>query len=600
MENNFGDDFYNIINLKWLNENNIPEDDVSINNFTILKNKTDEKLMKILKLTKLNNNYNKLSIIFKQGLDLNNKSNINTSINILNDIIKNIILSKNSDELFNLIINYELKFGFNFPLNISIQSDFNNSSYNILHITSGKLGLPDRDYYFLKSKKKYRKAYKKFIIDYAKAFNYNINYKIIYIIEKILASKNYTKTEKRNTEILNNIIDYNDFIIKYPNLKFIMNIFIKANKKPGILNLINLEYIKLFNDLIKLIDIKYWKIYFIFKILIEFNSYINLYIKKIYFNFYYKTNLGIKKMKPIENQSLEIVKESLGELLGYLYVDKYFDKESKNQVIIMFNYIKKNLESYLINNDWMENITKQKALDKLNNMNIKIGYTDIIHKNYDKLNISESNCYIENILNILEFNIQEILNTLYEKVNKDKWSMNFYEINAYYSPNMNEIVFPAGILQSPIFSLTQDMSLNFGSIGVIIGHEITHGFDDQGCNFDEYGNLKNWWTISDKNKYNNKIEIIKNQYDQFIIENNNVNGKLTLGENIADIGGFILSYNAYKQYLIDTTSKIDDNKLKQFFYSYANTWKSKSTIEYILNKLLTDPHSPNIFRDYLI
>ena len=596
MNNNFGDNFYNSINYKWLNKNNIPEDDVSINNFTILKNDTNIKLINLLKSTNLIDNYKKLLIIFKQGLNFNNKININASINILNNIIKPIILSKNTDELFNILINYELKFGFNFPLNINIQSDFNDSSYNILHITSGKLGLPDRDYYFLKSKKEYRKAYKKFILAYANAFNYKINYKIIYFIEKILAYKIYTKTEKRNTKILNNTIHYDDFIIKYPNLKFIINIFNKVNKKPGILNLINLEYIKFFNDLIPNINIKYWKIYFIFKILLEFNNYINLEIKEIYFNFYYKKILGIKKTKSIEEQSLEIVKQLLGELLGGLYVTKYFNKESKNQVLYMFNYIKKTLESYLINNDWMEQITKEKALSKLNNMNIKIGYTDIIYKDYNKLNISESNSYIENILNILEFNINEILETLYEKINKDKWSMNFYEINAYYSPTMNEIVFPAGILQLPFFSLKQDMSFNFGSIGVIIGHEITHGFDDQGCNFDEYGNLKNWWTLSDKNKYESKINIIKNQYDEFLIENNKVNGKLTLGENIADIGGFILSYNAYKQYLLDTTSIIDDNKLKEFFYSYANTWKSKSTKEYILNKLLIDPHSPNIFR----
>jgi putative endopeptidase len=586
-------DFYSMVNKEWLINNNIPDDDVSINNFTILNNKTNKKLISILNSS---NTLKKLSIIYNQGLNYNNEININKTIIILNKIIQDINLSQNNEALFNLLINYDLKFGLNFPLNISINSDFNDSTHNILHISSGGLGLPDRDYYFLKSKKKYRKIYKIFITEYSKLFNIDINYKIIYYIEKILALKTFTKTEKRNTKIINNTIHYNDFIIKYPNLKFIIKIFNKANKQPGILNLINLEYIKFFNELINLINLKYWKQYFIFKILIEFNKYINFEIKQSYFNFYNKKILGINKMKSIEIQSLEIIKQLLGELLGHLYINKYFNFESKKQVTYIFNYIKDVLKDYLKNNNWMENITKEKALLKLNKMNIKIGYTDIICKNYNLLNILESNCYLENILNILEFNIQEVLNTLYEKVNKDNWSMNFYEINAYYSPNMNEIVFPAGILQKPIFSLEQDMSLNFGSIGVIIGHEITHGFDDQGCNFDENGNLKNWWSVSDKNKYEEKIQIIKNQYDHYEIENNKVNGKLTLGENIADIGGFILSYNAYKKYLIDTTSYIDDNKLKQFFYSYAKTWKSKSTKENILNKLLVDPHSPNIFR----
>jgi predicted metalloendopeptidase len=591
-----GNDFYSTINNEWLNNNKIPDDETSINNFILLKKQTNEKLINLLENQNQNLNFNKLSLIYNQGLHFNNQQNINKTIEFLNKIIQQINATKNNEELFNLIMGYELKFGLNFPLNISIQSDFNNSLYNILHITSGGLGLPDRDYYFLKSKKKYRKYYKQFIYNYSKLFNININYKIIYHIEKILAFKTFTKTEKRNTEILNNPIHYNDFIIKYPNLKFILHIFNKANKKPGIINLINLEYIKLINDLIDLINLKYWKKYFIFKILMEFHDYINLEIKELYFNFYYKKILGIKKMKSNNIQSLEIVKQLLGELLGNLYITKYFKVESKKQVTYIFNYIKNVLQDYLKNNDWMENITKEKALKKLNNMNIKIGYADVICKNYNLLNILESNTYIENILNILEFNIQYILNTLYEKINKDKWSMDFYEINAYYSPNMNEIVFPAGILQAPMFSLEQDMSLNFGSIGVIIGHEITHGFDDQGSNFDEYGNLKNWWSVNDKNKYEKKIEIIKNQYDNFTIENNKVNGKLTLGENIADIGGFILSYNAYKNYLKDTTSNIDDEKLKQFFYSYANAWKTKTTTETTLNKLLIDPHSPNIFR----
>jgi predicted metalloendopeptidase len=248
----------------------------------------------------------------------------------------------------------------------------------------------------------------------------------------------------------------------------------------------------------------------------------------------------------------------------------------------------------------MENITKAKAIEKLNRMNIKIGYPDKYFKDYDKLDINISNSLIKNIFNIKKFNIDFKLTKLYEPVNKYLWSMNPQTVNAYYSSSMNEIVFPAAILQTPIFSLEQDIASNFGSFGMIVGHEITHGFDDQGSKFDSKGKLNNWWTPTDKIKYQELINVIRKQYAQYSLENYPINSNLTLGENIADIGGINLSFKALKKYLIDHPEQnVEINDLtpeKRFFINYAILWKTKARKEDIIKKLNTDPHSPPEFR----
>jgi putative endopeptidase len=301
----------------------------------------------------------------------------------------------------------------------------------------------------------------------------------------------------------------------------------------------------------------------------------------------------------------------MGELVGKLYIDNYFKSDSKEKANELFIYIKNELEHYLKTNDWMEPQTKIKALDKLNKMNIKIGYPEKLEYDWELLKILDSNSFLENIILLKKFNNQMVLKKLYEKLNRDTWAMPAHVINAYYSPTLNEIVFPAGILQKPFFSVDQEPALNFGGIGMVIGHEITHGFDDQGSKYDSDGNLNNWWTPSDYEKYKNKTNIIKEQYNQYEIDGNKVNGQLTLGENIADIGGLALSYKAFIKYInrnqtksktdskyqiLYTQNDYDYTPKQKFFLNYANIWKMKSTKEDALNRLVIDPHAPPIYR----
>jgi predicted metalloendopeptidase len=345
------------------------------------------------------------------------------------------------------------------------------------------------------------------------------------------------------------------------------------------------------NNLFNTISLDKWKEYFKFKVMCSFNKYLTFKIEECYFNFYGKIINGIKTMKNSKDRSIEIIENLLGDVIGKMYVEKYFNSDSKSTVEEMVNTIKDELVIILRNNDWMEESTKKKALIKLDKMNMKIGFPDIpVPDKYSNINISSNNPYLKNILLIKKANSLYETSFLYKPLDKSRWFMSPHEVNAYYSPSYNEIVFPAGILQPPMFSLCQDIGSNFGGIGTIIGHEITHGFDDQGSKFDGDGNLKNWWSDNDRIKYDKKTQIIKNQYAKYHIEGENVNGELTLGENIADIGGVKLSLNALKRL------KLGKYYIKDFFINYANIWKIKYHKEKILEKLISDPHSPNIFR----
>lgn len=603
-----GDDFFNYVNNTWMDKNNIPDENERWGTFSVLQEESINRVKKLIEdcSQSENKNYLKIYTLYNQLLDTTSRSK-KSNFSKINMMIKSIDGCLDVNNLFILMLQYNLDFDLTLPFSISVHSDLKNANYNILHLNSSGLGLPDRDYYHLESKDNIRHEYKKFIKTYSALFNTMIDHNKLYELEELLANKTFTKVQKRDPELQYNPMNFKKFIKTYPKLHFINAIFTRANKTDKLLddtneliNVKNLNYFGYLNTLIIDDLLEMWKNYFKFKVIVGFSYYLTQDIEKCYFDFYYNILSGTEKMKDSWKRSLEIIESYMGELIGLMYVDKFFQPKSKQTVLEMVCYIKKVLNDYLINNNWMEESTKEKAIAKLNSMNIKIGYPDKAEKNYDKLEISDKLSLMDNILNIRKFNNMYDLLYLCEPLNRDKWFMSAHMVNAYYSPYYNEIVFPAGILASPMFSLEQDMAFNFGGIGTIIGHEITHGFDDQGCKFDASGNLNNWWTINDINNYKKKTEIIKQQFNNYTIEGKAVNGELTLGENIADIGGLTISFKAYQMYLAKYPEQnifIDGVSPEQrFFLNYANIWKSKSRKEATLQRLLTDPHSPPYFR----
>jgi len=579
---NYKDDFYSFINQKWLIDNEIPDENSRWNVFNELEEDINIKLKNILESDNIDN---RLKIIYNQynndRFNKNHKYIINKIINIINN-------SSNYNILFDHMFKLSLFLNISLPINISISSNMKDSKILIPHIITNGLGLPDRDFYFLENKKDIRNEYKKFINNYLKLYGLNINVNYIYNIELLLADKTYNSIDKSNPYLLHNIYDYNDFINKYPNLKFINTTF--SFIKPDIINITNIKYINLLNEFIPKIKLNYWKNYFIFRVLLHFNDCINLEMEKCYFDFYNKTLLGTINHKPLWKKSIYIIDNLLGELLGKEYIKIYFNNDIKKSLYNMINLIKNELLISIKNNDWMEDNTKTKAIIKLNKMNIKIGYPDRYIKDYSDLILDNNTSYLENVIKIYYYDYLYEFSKIYKNKNKYEWSMNPYHVNAYYSSTYNEIVFPAGILQKPFFSLEQDMSENFGGIGMVIGHEIIHGFDDNGSKFDENGNLNNWWSLQDLNKYKLKLDSIIKQYDEYEIEGIKLNGKLTLGENVSDLGGLNLSIKSMIKYFNNCNDI--NSKIKLFFINYANIWKSKIRKKDNIYRLLTDPHSP--------
>ena len=591
-ETNPGDDFYMWINRRWCEKNKIPDDEQRWGNFNILDQDNKKNIKKILEGEyDIDNIYSKFSILYKQGLESqNNKDKIYK-------FIKKIQKTKTIEELFKLYVLYHCKYGIYGPLNFSVYNDMNDATRNILHLSSGGIGLPDRDYYFLKDKEKQRQEYKLFLCKIADYFEIELNIDSIYNIEEELAKVIHTKVQKRQPELINNPRTLEEINCDYSNLSFINYFFRIIYKEAELINVHNPNYLRRLDELLLEISLERWQEYFILHFILSVKDYISEDFNEIVFDFYEKQLGGTPSIKPLWKRSLENTEEHLGELIGQCYVTKHFNEKSKKDALLMIEYIKEELKIRINSLEWMERKTKDMALEKLKKINVKIGYPDK-WRDYSGYDIKQEYNYFKNNLLCIQAEKRYNFSKLYMPMDRSEWFMNPQTVNAYYSPSFNEIVFPAGILQPPFFSDKYDMALNFGGIGVIIGHEFTHGFDDQGCKFDGDGNLKNWWTPSDLNNYKLKTQVLKKQFDNYEIEGCKVNGELTLGENIADLGGITISYGAFKKYLLENSNENMDNLTpnQRFFINYGRVWRNNSRKEAIQKNILTDPHSPPIFR----
>ena len=294
----------------------------------------------------------------------------------------------------------------------------------------------------------------------------------------------------------------------------------------------------------------------------------------------------------------------MGEAFGKLYVEKYFPAEAKAQMETYIDYLKKSFAQHIAENDWMSPQTKEKAQEKLSKFTVKIAYPDT-WKDYSKLTLTapaDGGTYYKNLQNITEWQYAKNLDKIGKPVDKTEWGMSPQTVNAYYSGSNNEIVFPAAILQPPFFNFKADPAVNFGGIGAVIGHEISHGFDDSGSRFDGDGNLNNWWTETDRKNFDAKVAQLAAQYDKYEpVKGSFINGKFTSGENIGDLGGVAVAYTALQMYLKDHGNPGLISGLTQdqrFFMSWATVWRTKSTDQYMVNQVKTDPHSPGYFRAF--
>ena len=596
------EDFFNFVNKEWIKRNPIPDDYRRWSAFNILAEDNKKKVKELL-LSDYNESdqFNKVRVLYLKGMDTETR-NLKNPSEIGKSYFDEINSSQTTKELFEKSINLFLLNGFSGPFNFSVYADMENSDFNIMHFFSSGLGMPDRDYYLEDDKQKERDEYNKFVnrlIDYSEL---NINHSNIFSIETELAKAMRSRVEKRDPHKRNNTTKINQLNQNYPNLPW-QFLFNQIKKEPGKINLSNPDYFKRLNELVDQYNLDSWKDYFSWRLLLNIASYSTIEAEKNLFDFYGNVLSGTPKMKPLEKRVLNMLDDNVGEIIGKKYAERYFPAESKKLAEKMVEFIKNELERRVIGLDWMSADTKVQALEKLNKFGVKIGYPDK-WRDFTKLNISMDKSLFDNVLAVNRFEIQDDIDQLYKPVDKSRWFMNVHTVNAYYSPLMNEIVFPAGILQEPFFSPEYPMAYNFGGMGSVIGHEMTHGFDDQGRKFDSDGNLNDWWTDSDAKNYKAKTDPIKAQFSKYLVGDKQVNGDLTQGENIADLRGVSISFKSYLRYLEqneDVKSK-DYNAWNTFspeqlfFINYARIWRGSTRDEEMQKRLVTDPHSPPIFR----
>lgn len=481
-----------------------------------------------------------------------------------------------------------------------VEADLMNSDINALYISQPGLGLPDRDYYIVASKENQQimVTYTNYLEKIFTLVGYNKKAakkaaKNIIALESKIAEWSMSREEQRDIAKMYNPVPYAQLCEEYNSIdwKSVFNSLNLNNIDTVIIT--QPKALKQVNDLMPKLSLQEVKDYLVFNYISSASSYLSNDFTEANFEMYSKTLQGTKEMQPLWKRALNVPNGILGEAVGELYVAKYFANGSKEKMLKIVNNLKIALGEHIATLPWMSETTKINALVKLNSFTVKIGYPDK-WKDYSGITVDVNKSYWENVKNAIIFKSKEEYAKCGKQVDRDEWFMTPQTVNAYYNPTTNEICFPAGILQPPFFDVNADDASNYGAIGVVIGHEMTHGFDDQGRNFDQNGNMKDWWTEEDANRFKELTSILVKQYDSIIVlGDEHANGKFTLGENIADHGGLRVSYTAFKKTQQGRSEEKTDGFTpdQRFFLSYAGVWAGNIRDAEILRRTKTDPHS---------
>jgi len=602
-------DFYNYVNGNWMKFTEIPDDRTSWGGFSVLRKSTDDDVLKILATAKESGNYAadtdqaKALAIFDTKLD--SAARNEAGITPLQPALEAIASVKNLKDLQTVLAtNAAVSSPF---LSIGAGADLNNSSMNAVYLGANGLGLPDRDFYLEQDEKsiEIREEYKKHIskmlqrlgdteADATKAAD-----KIL-AMETKLAEPRLDKVERRDARNYNNprsIADADKMLSTIDLNKFISDLGI--TKKFDTLLVTQLRYTEALNKFLKETPIED------IKSLVRWDTFnsaagrLTTDIETADWEFYSKYLSGAKEQRAADERALATVNNTVGEALGQLYVDAKFPPEAKAKAELMIANVIEAFKERISVLDWMSDSTKTKAIEKLDKFTVKIAYPDK-WEDYSTMNVSKEKSYFENMTAVDKWGELKNFAEIGEPVDKTEWGMSPQTVNAYFNPLNNEIVFPAAILQPPFYNYTADEAVNYGGIGAVIGHEISHAFDDSGSRFDADGNLKNWWTDEDLKAFTERADALAVQYDSVsVLEGVNVNGKFTLGENIGDLGGLLGAYDGLQRYYAENGRPEDIDGFtpeQRFFMSWATVWRTKSRDEALRTQIKTDPHSPGMVR----
>jgi putative endopeptidase len=599
------DDFFLFANGNWINTNEIPASESRWGSFNELDQENKKKLTSILEEAKANqgekgSQNQLLGAYYASFIDMEKRNQRGLS-GIQQEL--NRIDSMNRKDFIVQMIAANHKDGIGSAFSFGVGQDMKNVSMNAAYMGQGGLGLPNKDYYLSENKKDLLNAYK---VHIAKSFillgqgneqAQKTSEEIIELEKKLavammspaemrIPEKTYNKKSLKETITLMGTFD----------LRYYFNAV--GCQTPDTIIVGNPEYLRNFAKVLETESLQTWKNYLKWTVVNHYAGNLNEQFVALNFDFYGTKLSGKKIQKPMNEKAIdEITNIEIGELLGKAFVEKHFSKAAQARVNEMVDNLLAVFKERIKGLDWMSDATKSEALNKLSSIGRKLGFPDK-WENYSSLNFSADN-YLANVKEMNRFSVRKNFDDLKKPVDKDKWGMPAHMVNAYYHPLLNEIAFPAGIMQAPFFDEKAEDAVNYGRIGMVIGHEFTHGFDDMGSKFAADGSFKNWWTEEDLALFQEKTKVLGETFSAFCpMEGQCVNPDLTMGENIADLGGLTMAFYAYKR-----TAEYKANEVREgytpaqrFFISYAQLWKIKYTDEEMKNRIANDPHSPGMYR----
>ncbi len=602
------DNFYQYVNGNWAKNNPVPATEASWTNFNIIHDTNLHNLQTLLEdaskgKSEPNSIKQKVGDFYSMAID---SAKLNQEgLQPLADEFKQIAAIKSTAELPAVIAHFHT-IGVRPLFDIYIGADSKASTQNITTLNQGGLGLPDMDYYLSKDPavNKIREQYISHISNMFRLMGESeqqasVIAQKIFELEKQLAKESMTRVQLRDIEAQYNKKALKDFVGSAPNFNW-MNYFkaLGIDAKVDTLIISQPKFFAQLNNSVKSVSIEDWKNYLRWNLINASAGKLSDPFVQESFNFYGTVLSGSKKLKPRWKRAVQQADASLGDLLGQLYVEKYFSPDAKKKVNEMVDNLTESFKVRIKTRDWMSDETKKEAQQKLETVMRKLAYPDK-WRDYSSLEIKRD-AYVLNFFRANTTDFKYMTDKLGKPVDKTEWGMTTPTVNAYYNPSYNEIVFPAGIMQMPFFDPNADDAVNYGAIGAVIGHELTHGFDDQGSQYNAAGNLKNWWTKEDSLKFKEKTNKVVDQFNHFaVLDTLHINGQLTLGENIADLGGLTIAYYAYQKSLEGKPApeKIDGFTGNQrFFISWAQGWRGNMRPEYLKQLLKTNPHSPNVAR----
>ena len=601
-----GDDFYNYVSGSWMKTAKIPADKPAWGSFYMLMEKTDEQCLSILddllqKEYPKGSEGEKIQTLYKEYISWDKRNA--DGLKPLELYFQKIDAIHSLNDLQNYLQEMTSKRA-NHICPIGVYADMKNSKMNAVYLGNFALGL-GKDYYQKEnpSNTEALAKYQDYVADIFKVLKDPLpqeKAKQIVAFEKNIAKYMLTSEEENNPNLSYNPLTTKELssLVKNLNLPELLE---KVGVHTDGVILTEIGLYKHYDTFINEKNLPLIKDYLRYKLVTLNSNFLTQELNDLTFNFYNKYLMGQQEQRPMNKRALELINGILGEAFGKLYVEKYFPEKAKDQMLTLIDYLKKSFAQHIKNVTWMGDTTKEKAMEKLHKFSVKVGYPDK-WEDYSKLTMNPEVSLFENITQVGEWAFQKALDKVGKEVDKTKWVLPPQTVNAYYDPTSNEIVFPAGILQPPFFSFEADPAVNFGGIGGVIGHEMTHGFDVSGAEFDANGNLQNWWEPADKENFQKATEALAKQYDQYEpVKGIFVNGTMTNVENIADLGGVNIAFDALQMYLKDhgSVGKISGFTQEQrFFLAWASVWRTLSTDQYITNQVKVDPHSPDYLRAF--